>query len=432
MKKFIIAFAAICLALSSCEEFQPVFTVKYPDSVPERFYTDEEAMNIFGVSEFTSVKEIKQQYKRGKSVIDSETGSLPDDCPNLLDGSQVLRVQVVSTDESGNVYREIYVQDNTGGIDFKIGRSSSYDDYKVGQILYICCDGFVVGEYGYKSGSYGGAGIIQIGMPRNSYYDADEDVYAQDDYETAYIDLMPILNKNVLKGKIFDYGDRIQPYVPKGSDLTSNSFKNDIYNILEGRLVTLKDMKYENSTGGKEAFCLFYPNPGLDHANTATGKQNRVFLSSPLNGKDPKGDYTFGITTWALTKTRFIEKVESGIWDDMAPGDDIGTIATRKTDPAIFGVEWLYKDVILAHPSAQSVSQYFTYDGAEVQVRSSGYSRFADIEIPESVRNGSDRIDVLAIMSRYQGKPQLTLLDAWLSSDTSHSKSILDPKNVKK
>ncbi|MBQ2069248.1 MAG: hypothetical protein II465_03900, partial [Bacteroidales bacterium] len=67
-----------------------------------------------------------------------------------------------------------------------------------------------------------------------------------------------------------------------------------------------------------------------------------------------------------------------------------------------------------------------------VQVRSSGYSRFADIEIPESVRNGSDRIDVLAIMSRYQGKPQLTLLDAWLSSDTSHSKSILDPKNVKK
>ena len=432
MKKYIIAFAALCLAVSSCEEFEPVFTFKYPDVVPEKYYTDDEALEHFGVEEFTTVKQIKMQYQRSGTSIDKETGNLPDDSPNILDRSQVLRVQVISSDESGNVYREIFVQDNTGGIDFKIGRSSSYDDYKPGQILYICCEGFVVGEYGYKSGSYGGAGVIQIGMPRNSFYNAEDDVFSQDDYETAYIDLQPILSKNVLKGKIFTEKDRIQTMTPRGSELTSSSFKNDIYNIYEGRLVSMKNLKYENSTGGKEVFCLFYPNPGLEHANTATGKQNRVFLSSPLNGKDPKGDYTFGITTWALTKTRFIDKVQSGIWDDMAPGDNVGTIATRKTDPAIFGVEWLYKDVILAHPSAQNVSHYFMYDGAEVQVRSSGYSRFADIEIPESVRNGSETIDVSAIMSRYQGSPQLTILDAWLSSDTSHSKSILDPANVKK
>ena len=81
--------------------------------------------------------------------------------------------------------------------------------------------------------------------------------------------------------------------------------------------------------------------------------------------------------------------------------------------------------MILTYPSAQSVSQYFDYQGSSVAIRTSGYARFADVEIPESVRNGTETLDVVGILGRYEGSPQITLLDAWLSSDTAHSKSII-------
>ena len=89
----------------------------------------------------------------------------------------------------------------------------------------------------------------------------------------------------------------------------------------------------------------------------------------------------------------------------------MGTALTREDN---FGYVKPYKEVILAHPSAQSVSHYFWYqDAVEVQVRTSGYSRFADVEIPTKVRNGSKNVDVVGILSRYQGGVQFTLLDVF-------------------
>ena len=50
-----------------------------------------------------------------------------------------------------------------------------------------------------------------------------------------------------------------------------------------------------------------------------------------------------------------------------------------------------------------------------MQVRTSGYSRFADVPIPEDVRNGSKKVDIVGILSRYQGSAQFTLLDVFYS-----------------
>lgn len=61
---------------------------------------------------------------------------------------------VNSTDESGNIYKTIYIQDNTGGIQIAIDKTSLYTTFKVGQRVFIKLTGLYMGNYG---------GITQIG-----------------------------------------------------------------------------------------------------------------------------------------------------------------------------------------------------------------------------------------------------------------------------
>ena len=61
---------------------------------------------------------------------------------------------VTANDESGNIYKSVYIEDNTGGLQVSIDQVSMYIDYKVGQRLYIKCKGLYLGMYG---------GVIQLG-----------------------------------------------------------------------------------------------------------------------------------------------------------------------------------------------------------------------------------------------------------------------------
>ena len=59
----------------------------------------------------------------------------------------IVKAVVVSSDEGGNCYKYITVQDKTGGIEIAVDQSSLFNEYPVGQIVYINCDGLVVGDY---------------------------------------------------------------------------------------------------------------------------------------------------------------------------------------------------------------------------------------------------------------------------------------------
>ena len=67
------------------------------------------------------------------------------------------------------------------------------------------------------------------------------------------------------------------------------------------------------------------------------------------------------------------------------------------------------KSDIRAHSAAYSVSQYFKMGGREIQLRTSGYSKFGDEEIPEAVLDGSATVDMTGILSLYQGSIQFTV-----------------------
>ena len=105
MKKIFYALFALALAVS-CEEFEPVFTFKYDEPAPFVGATDAEALAAFGATSFTTIAELKSRYKVHEK-------------PVKIEEPLVIRGEVTTSDESGNVYREIYLQDASGAIDFK-------------------------------------------------------------------------------------------------------------------------------------------------------------------------------------------------------------------------------------------------------------------------------------------------------------------------
>lgn len=80
--------------------------------------------------------------------------------PNLGVGAQdsichynetfIVKATVVSSDEGGNCYKYLTIQDETGGMEISIDRSSLYNEYPVGQTIYLDCRGLIVGDYHNK------------------------------------------------------------------------------------------------------------------------------------------------------------------------------------------------------------------------------------------------------------------------------------------
>lgn len=82
---------------------------------------------------------------------------------SMLGGNPVMEITndtlyiqgiVTANDESGNIYKSIYIQDNSAGIQLAIDRVDMYNDYKRGQRLYIKCKGLYLGDYN---------GVTQLG-----------------------------------------------------------------------------------------------------------------------------------------------------------------------------------------------------------------------------------------------------------------------------
>jgi len=62
----------------------------------------------------------------------------------------IVKAVVVSSDEGGNCYKYMTIQDETGGIEISIDRTGLYNDYPVGQTIYLDCRGLIVGDYHNK------------------------------------------------------------------------------------------------------------------------------------------------------------------------------------------------------------------------------------------------------------------------------------------
>ena len=375
MKKIYIALAAALCLLSSCrsfvEEWQPVFTFGENEPPAAKVYTESDLSALGFSGTFTSIRDLKTLYKSGGVEIKNNVW---------------IKGQVVSSDVTGNIYREIYIQDETGGIDVKVGKSSLYSEYKLGQWLYVNCTGLFLGAYN---------GMPQLGL--------EPDNTSTNEYETSYIDLQAIIDQHIYKGPA---DTPVAPLVVSESDITTAIAKG-FTGELWGKLVTVPGMLYK-----REIFALFYPNPNMPHKSG--NPENRVFLSDAG---------TWGIDTWACSKSRYIEYVNSGVWDTA----EVGSGATRygpitgspsqyldKGSKVLdsFGADMYssYKYIMVKYATANYVSHYFLLGRTDVQVRTSGYSKFADEKLDAAILGGS-KADITGILSIYNGAAQLSLVD---------------------
>ena len=59
----------------------------------------------------------------------------------------VIHGWVTSSDESGNIYKSLYISDGTAGINISINQNSLYNKYRLGQEVVIPMKGYFVGKY---------------------------------------------------------------------------------------------------------------------------------------------------------------------------------------------------------------------------------------------------------------------------------------------
>ena len=70
----------------------------------------------------------------------------------------ILKGVVAGNDQSGNIYKNLYIEDTTGGLDIAINGSCLYTTFRVGQVVYVKCKDLYIGNYsgtpelGYVSG----------------------------------------------------------------------------------------------------------------------------------------------------------------------------------------------------------------------------------------------------------------------------------------
>ena len=325
MNKIFYAIGVLAASLSvlcSCDEWEPVFTGDYGEA---------DVYEPVTMTPNTTIMELKSMYSNAPVKIEKDI---------LIGG------QVVSEDRSGNIYKSIYIQDATGGIELKIGKNGLYNDYKLGQWVYVKCSGLTLGAYN---------GMLQLGF---------EDPTKE--YETSYIEVQYIIDTHIFRG-------RLDTPVSARKVAEADLLKDE--NI--GCYVELDGLTY-----GNQIFLLVY----VDQNKDKKDNDNRIFFS----------DKSWGVDTWAMSKQGFINYLNSGVLDSGA------TNTGRKVTDL--------KPTLIKNAAAYSVSQYFNMGTKTVQIRTSGYSRFADTKIDERILGGAE-VNVKGILTIYQGQAQFTLID---------------------
>ena len=376
MKKYLFAIAALA-AVASCkslkEEWDPVFTINQPDAAYKLPYTEAQLKETEGLEEITSIEDLKALYKTG---------------PVTIDQNIWIKGKVISSDKSGNIYNGMYIQDGKSAADgsaitLKLGKSSLYNEYPVGSWVYVKCQNLTLGAYN---------GMLQLGM--------GADQTATNEYETSYINLQAIIDAHVFRG----FQD--EPFAPVA--LTEDALKAAVSagasDKIWGKVVTLKGCVY-----GDQIFALFYPNSNMAHKSG--NPENRVFLSD--NG-------TWGVDTWACTKAGYIGYLQSGVWDKA----EVGSGATRYgsilgtprgylgDDADKFGADAFltYKEIMVKYAAANYISHYFKLGGTDVQVRTSGYAKFADTKLSSGILEKKP-VTITGIITLYDGAAQISLVD---------------------
>ncbi len=160
----------------------------------------------------------KPHYSGNSNISLSDFKARYDHLLVKLNDDEVISGVVTANDVSGNLYKQLFIEDESGGLMLALDRNNIYNDIRVGQRLFIETTDLYIGKYG---------GMHQLGYR-----------YSKDNNESYSIGQIPweLAKLHVFKDD-YPQPDNVKPKVITSKELTSENF---------GRLVKLEGVYFDD------------------------------------------------------------------------------------------------------------------------------------------------------------------------------------------
>lgn len=120
----------------------------------------------------TKIEEFKKEYWQDDQNYCKQVGTKPD-------GEHIyIKGRVISSDESGNVFKSIVIQDETAALAFSVNAYNLFLDHRVGQEVVVDLTGMYVGKYN---------NLMQMGWP-DEYQDGLQTTFMSPEFFKAHVE----------------------------------------------------------------------------------------------------------------------------------------------------------------------------------------------------------------------------------------------------
>ena len=350
----LFALVAVAVMTVGCYE-------KFETVAPREVYSDESFEQKFPDAVHITIAELKYAFG---DISNTGVNSAWSNTKYKLVGEDIFENEdvyikgvVTSDDTEGNVYKSLYIQDETSGIELKLNNNVGIR-YKKGTWVYVRLTGLYLGNYRMML-SLGGA-------PSESYNKAGEHKF----YANSNIELQEVIDKHVFPGK------------PKDEGLKVGTFEEWQRYSPNVDIITVTPENYEEvfNPAKVELDGKFYGTEKTD-ANGITRKvfeisQRELMFGRLMRFEDLECHYAGvknqdGVTNPGLKSGSFENIYPSWLYSDPRP-----TVSKA-------WYHWAFKEDVTGRSLYGSVC--FTYDhdatvcsaDGVYALRSSGYSRFA-------------------------------------------------------
>lgn len=394
--KKLLLLLVVAVAAVSCYE-------KHSDVAPREIYSDSSFEQQFPEAERISIAELK--YAFGK-ISDTGVNSGWNNTKYKLVGEDIfvgqdvyIKGKVTTDDDQGNVYKSLYIQDETSGIELKLNNNVGVR-YKKGSWVYVRLNGLYLGNYRMML-SLGGA-------PSESYNKAGEHKF----YANSNIELQEIIDRHVFPGQmdvlnIGTYADwKANPAAVDIITVTPQNYE-EVFNPAQITLTNMDGDEYQMSQR-EVMFGRLMRFEGLEchYAGVTSFKfdnQGNVMYSTVDKDEDGAEDRDEDGKVILEPVTYTNPALKSGSFENIYP-------SWLYTDPrptvSKAWYHWAYKEEITGRSLYGSV--LFTYnpqatvcsENGVYALRSSGYSRFAR----RNVCKDGEKATITAIYGIYAQK----------------------------
>ena len=361
--KKLFLLIAVAISAVSCYE-------KFNDVAPREIYTDASFEEQFPEAVRISIAELK--YAFGE-ISNTGVNSGWNNTKYKLIGEDIfvgqdvyIKGKVTSNDDQGNVYKSLYIQDETTGVELKLNNNVGVR-YKYGSWVYVRLTGLYLGNYRMML-SLGGA-------PSESWNKAGEHKY----YANSNLELQEVIDRHVFPGEMdaLNVGSYVDWKAnPVSVDIITVTPENyvEVFNPAKISLENIDGETFQMSQR-ELMFGRLMRFEGLECHYAGVANQDGV-----TNPALKSGSFDNIYPSWLYTDPR---PTVSKAWYHWAFKEEI----TGRS---------LYGSVLFTYnPSATVCSENGVY-----ALRSSGYSRFAR----QNVCKDGEKATITAIYGIYAQK----------------------------